>query len=105
VAPLGLFNRSRTFSVLVPWRAPDSLFAGFAALAALAGFLAGMVFLPDLALADATRDFRGAAFGFGVSARPFQPPLFAGTLCSSPSATEAINARDVSPFAEPRHGR
>jgi hypothetical protein len=41
----------------------------------------------------------------GLSARPFQATLFAVTLCSGPSATEAMNAADVLPFSEPRHGK
>jgi hypothetical protein len=43
--------------------------------------------------------------GRGLSARPFQPTLCAVTLCSGPSATEEVNATDVSPFSEPRHGK
>src|ERR1700736_240667 len=54
VAPLGLFSSSRTFSVLVPWRAPDSFLAGLAVFAPLVPFFAGVALLPDLALADAT---------------------------------------------------
>ena len=41
----------------------------------------------------------------GVSARPFQPTLFAVTLCSGPSANEGLNAADVSPFSWPQHGK
>src|SRR5438045_1759068 len=59
VAPPGRFSSSRIWAVLVPWRA-----AGFSAttafadclafLAPLGAFLAGVAFLPDLALVGAT---------------------------------------------------
>src|SRR5258708_38263345 len=47
VAPPDRFSRSRTFSVLRPWRVPAA-FAHVAFLGALAPFLAGVAFLPRL---------------------------------------------------------
>ena len=57
----GRFSRSRTLAVLLPSRAPA--FAGLAFLGALAPFLAGVVFFPDLGFEDATCARRGASTG------------------------------------------
>src|SRR5437762_13160057 len=54
VAPPERFSSSRIWAVLLPWRA--ACFSGFlsAFLALLGAFLAGVAFLPDLALVGAT---------------------------------------------------
>jgi hypothetical protein len=49
---------------LVPWRAPLDFFVVLAPLAALAPFLAGVVFFPDLASEGATWGFRSATVAF-----------------------------------------
>src|SRR5437016_5705951 len=59
VAPPGRFSSSSTAAVLLPWRAAGfsacRALPGFSVLLALLGdFLAGVVFLPDLALVGAT---------------------------------------------------
>src|ERR1700687_1347202 len=64
VAPPARFSRSRTFSVLLPWRAVDSLFAGLAAFAAVAPFFARAGFLGVLALLSATRARRAPVLAF-----------------------------------------
>ena len=64
VTPSGRFNRSSTFSVLLPSRAPADF--GLAALAVLAAFFAGLAFLPDFALDGVTRGRFGAAVAFVV---------------------------------------
>src|SRR5258708_11014548 len=83
LAPPACFSSSRTFSVLLPSRAPVGFFAVLAPLAALAPFFAGVVFLADLALDGVTWGFRGAplafvvAFGSGAVSAP------AWVVCSS----------------------
>src|ERR1017187_884499 len=73
VAPPERFSRSRTWAVLLPWRAPFAFFLGdWADFAPLVAFFAGLAFLPDLALDGATWAFcaadRGFLAGFGCAA-------------------------------------
>src|ERR1017187_6716233 len=72
-APPGRFRRSRTLAVLLPWRAPLAFFLDdWADVAPLLAFLAGLAFLPDLALDTATCALcaadRGFLAGVGCSA-------------------------------------
>src|ERR1017187_5674527 len=65
VAPPERFSRSRTWAVLLPWRAPFAFFLGdWADFAPLVAFFAGLAFLPDLALDGATWAFCAAVPGF-----------------------------------------
>lgn len=47
VVLFGRFRSSRTFSVLLPFREPDSFLAALAAFVPLVAFLAGVAILPD----------------------------------------------------------
>jgi hypothetical protein len=67
VAPFGRFRSSGTFSVLLPFRGPDSFLAALAAFVPLVAFLAGVLFFPALPLPGATRGFRGAVWAFVVA--------------------------------------
>src|SRR5450759_2327810 len=110
VAPLGRFSSSRTCSVLLPWRAPDSVLAGLADLAPLAGFRSVAVVFPDLALADATRGARCAALGFVAGFGSRAAPEVVRVVCSalvdvildSPLAVITAVTTWITPFAHRR---
>ena len=73
LAPPERFSRSRTWAVLLAWRAPAAFFLGdLADVAPLLAFFAGVAFFPDLALDGATWALcaatRGLLAGFGCSA-------------------------------------
>src|SRR5260370_32841415 len=67
VAPPACFSSSRTFSVLLPSRAPVAFLGTVARLAPFAPFFTAPAFLADLPLDGATRGFRGAAVAFVVA--------------------------------------
>jgi hypothetical protein len=64
LAPPARFSRSRTFSVLLPWRAPVAFGPAWRFLAP---FFAGVACFPDFAFDGATRGFRGATLAFVVA--------------------------------------
>lgn len=84
---------SRTFSVLVPSREPDSFLAALAAFVPLVAFLAGVAILPDLPLPGATRIFRGAVLGVLVGSG--SRVVAAWRACSSAFGIVIVN----SPYA------
>jgi hypothetical protein len=99
LAPPARFSRSSTFSVLLPWRAPGSVFTGWAALAPLARFFAGVVLFPDLRFEGATCGFCARVLAFLV-ASGFSAVCVAGAdswfsvvsvvIVNSPSAVIAV---------------